>query len=218
MSGCEQGGWRFHAGVRCRADQLRLARYMTRRSWWATWRHGWHGTPGRGGLTAAAFGFVAIPVLWAIDGPTVRTLTFPLLLVTAYVVVGLPLVAAVSALVRLWMLRPQSPSWVAHWCEGPHGQFAVRMTRPASGETGARTLWPGRDLFGHAGAGVRLLRWLQQLAEDQQATVVIATTVPTLVGYYQRAGFTIASERWLRLGKVVIAGKAILSFPAPNRP
>ncbi len=159
-----------------------------------------------------------MPVLWSTDGPTLLTLSFPLLLVAAYVVVGLPLVAVVSALIRLWMLRPRSRSWIAHWCEGPSGQFAVRMTRPASGESGARTRWPGRDLFGHAGAGVRLLCWLQQLADDQHATIVIATTVPTLVGYYQRAGFTVESERWLRLGEIVLAGKAVLSYPASNLP
>src|SRR5437773_1104255 len=82
----------------------------------------------------------------------------------------------------------------------------------ARGESGARTRWPGRGLFGHAGAGVRLLRWLQQLADDQHATIVIATTVPRLVGYYQRAGFTVESERWLRLGEIVVAGKAVLSY------
>jgi hypothetical protein len=217
-SGSEQHGWRFHAGVRCRADQWRLARYMIRRSWWATWRHGWRGTPGRACLAAASIGVLAIPVLWSTDGPTLLTLSSPLLLIAAYVVVGLPLVAVVSALIRLWMLRPHSRSWIAHWCEGPNGQLAVRMTRPASGESGARTRWPGRDLFGHAGAGVRLLRWLQQLADDQHATIIIATTVPTLVGYYQRAGFTVESERWLRLGEIVLAGKAVLSYPAPNRP
>ncbi len=179
-SGSEQDGWRFHAGLRCRADQWRLARYMIRRSWWATWRHGWRGTPGRACLAVASIGVLAVPLLWSTDGPTLLTLGFPLLLVAAYLAVGLPLVAAVSALIRLWMLRPRSPSWIAHWCEGPSGQLAVRMTRPASGEAGARTRWPGRDLFGHARAGVRPLRWLQQLADDQHATIVIATTVPRL--------------------------------------
>jgi hypothetical protein len=159
-----------------------------------------------------------MPVLWSIDGSTLLTLIFPLLLVAAYVVVGLPLVAVASGLVRLWMLRPHSRSWIAHWREGPNGQLAVRMTRPVGGESGARTRWPGRDLFGHGGAGVRLLRWLQRLADDQHAIIVIATTVPTLVGYYPRAGFTVESERWLRLGKIVVAGKAVLSYPALNRP
>jgi hypothetical protein len=158
-----------------------------------------------------------MPVLWSTNGPTLLTLAFPLLLVAAYVVVGLPLVAVVSALIRLWMLRPRSPSWIAHWCEGPDGQLAVRMTRPATGESGARTQWPGRDLFGQAGTGVRLLHWLQRLADDQHATIIIATTVPTLVGYYQREGFTVESERWLRLGPIVVAGKAVLSYPATNR-
>jgi hypothetical protein len=216
--GSELDGWRFHAGMRCRADQWRLARYMIRRSWWATWRHGWRGTPGRACLAAASMGVLTMPVLWSTDGPTLLALSSPLLLIAAYVVVGLPLVAVVSALIRLWMLRPHSRSWIAHWCEGPDGQLAVRMTRPASDEAGAGPRWPDRDLFGHAGAGVRLLRWLQQLADDQHATIVIATTVPTLVGYYQRAGFTVESERWLRLGEIVLAGKAVRSYAASNRP
>src|SRR5439155_3750166 len=191
---------------------------MIRRSWWATWRHGWRGTPGRACLAAAGIGVLAMPVLWSTDGPTLLTLSLPLLLVAAYVVVGLPLVAVVSALVRLWMLRPRPRSWIAHWCEGPHGQLAVRITRSASGESGARTRWPGPDLCGHARAGVRLLRLLQQLADHQHATIVIATTVPRPVGYYQRAGFTVESERWLRLGEIVVAGKAVMSYPAPDRP
>jgi len=159
-----------------------------------------------------------MPVLWSIDGPTLLTLGFPLLLVAAYVAVGLPVVAMVSALIRLWMLRPRSVSWIAHWCEGPNGQLAVRMTLPARDESDTRTPWPGRDLFGHAGSGARLLRWLQQLADEQHATIVLTTTAPTLVGYYQRAGFTVESEQWLRLGEIVVAGKAVLSYPVPNRP
>jgi hypothetical protein len=203
-------GWRFHVGARTRAERRLLLRFMTRRSVWSMYRHGWRATlPGR--VTAGAF-VAGLPLAVALvytGMPTALAATAPLLLAALTIVVILPVAVLISTGIRWWRLRAPHSAWVAHWCEGPDGQLAVRMTKSKPPLPGQPTQWPGIDLFGQGGAGRRLLEWLQRLADDQHATLIIKTNTRPLIGYYEHAGFTLIKS--LRPGRA-----AVLQYPAPE--
>ncbi len=176
--------------------------------------HGWHGTQGKlaiAGLTAG------IPLgalqAWA-DGSAGWIVT--MLAVAGAVGVITPLSLALSAVVRWWRLRSARSGWVAHWCEGPDGELAIRMTHPKPATAEQPERWPGLDLYGIGGAGRRLLGWLQNLADDNGAALLVRTTQPRLVPYYENAGLTTVSRPWLRIGTAMQLGKTVLSYPPPR--
>jgi hypothetical protein len=104
-----------------------------------------------------------------------------------------------------------------HPSEGPDGQLAIRMTRPKPATETSPEYWPGRDLYGKGGAGRRLLVWLQHLAEEHHATVIIKTTRPKLVTYYQGIGFSMVKPARTRVGTAWQLGTAVLRYP-PKQP
>jgi hypothetical protein len=185
---------------------------MTRRSMWALYRHGWH-LPGM----AFVFGLLIGLYLYASGSSTAVAAATPVAaaMLTAGVIV--PLSVLTSMVIRRQMMCSSASRWMAHWCEGPDGQLAVRMTRPEPATEASPAYWPGRDLFGGGGAGRRLLVWLQHLAEEHHAVVIIKTTRPKLLIYYQSIGFSVVKPPRIRIGTAWQLGTAVLRYP-PEQP
>ena len=213
----EPDAWRFHTGTTSDEQRRRLAAFMNRRSLWALRHHGWRDGAGQvvvvvclsAAVLTVADGGAASGKAWAVAASAAFTISV--------VLVGASY--GLARRIRARRLRSTAGGWVAHWCEGPNGELAVRMTRPRQTKgrvrAGAPEFWDGVDLFGEHGAGRRLLRWLQELADEHGAVLVFRTTQPPLVRYYQRAGFTIASQPRLRIGPVQL-GTTTLHYPAAN--
>ncbi len=216
MSG-EDDGWRFHVGAPTRAQRRRLLVFMTRRSLWALFRHGWRGAAGRAAAVGFAVFALAAVLSVRVRGSVVLTVSVWLLLPACVVVAFVLASEALGTAIRWWRLWVPGSRWVAHWCEGPDGQLAVRMTKPGRPKAGQPAQWPGTDLFGQGGSGRRLLAFLQRLADDERATLVIKTGPAPLVAYYQRAGFTVVKRSWF--GTTVLgANSRSHGHPAPVDP
>ena len=206
--------WRFHTGAVTDAQRRRLLRFMSRRSWWAALHHGWQAAPGKAALLAAAVG---ASVGWVFG--TLGWVVAPMIGVAFTVVVVVPLAHGIARTLFWWHLR-RPGTRVVHWCEGPNGELAVRMTTPRPACAGVPEHWYGMDLYGVGGAGRRLLTWLQHLVDERGAILIIRTTHPPLVGYYQQAGFAVGHQPRIRLGRWAQLGATVLHYPpdAPWRP
>ncbi|WP_018588674.1 GNAT family N-acetyltransferase [Salinispora arenicola] len=205
-------GWRFHTGIPAPLT-ARLLRFMTRRWRWALLRHGWRGPIGiavvLGATGAAAAGIIATTLMpWAPE-----LLLLPLAVIPAAAIA----VTAGQVTIRgVWRRRLQHPDrWVPHWCEGPHGELAIRWTRPLPADHRPER-WYGMDLYGSGGAGRRLLHWLQRRADACGAVLVIRTNRPPLVTYYQSCGFVISKEAPVSLGRWTQIGTTVLYYPATS--
>jgi len=201
----EADGLIFHIGVETFEERRWLWWMMTRRSIQAEIRYGWRGPLGRSTASAAGIGALLGTVDWSLSGSMVSLWATPMLMGAAMIFVGAPTSVIATAFVRWWRLSSRRTRWVAHWCEGG-GRFAVRMTRPRQGDENHPATWPGRDFLATGGAGRHLLAWLQQLADAHRATLIITTASAPLIGYYQRAGFTLVRRRF---------GVAKLLYPQP---
>ncbi|MDM4723273.1 hypothetical protein QTQ03_28595 [Micromonospora sp. WMMA1363] len=206
-------GWRFHTGIP-RADQARLLHFMIRRWRWGTLRHGWRGPLGIAAVVGAAGAGIAGIIATMLMPWAPELLVLPLAVIPAVIIA---VATGQVAIRRVWQRRLQHPErgWVPHWCEGPHGELAIRWTQPLSADHRPER-WYGMDLYGSGGAGRRLLHWLQRRADARGAVLVIRTTRPPLVTYYQSCGFMISKETPVRLGRWTQIGATVLYYPATS--
>ena len=208
-------GWHYHVGT-TPAQRHHLRRFMHRRRWWALTHHQWPSLLTRLGLGGALIALAHGACQQARHAPlTTVVLTAVLTGAACMVVVG-AVAVLLGAAVPWWRLRPGRTRWVAHWCQGPHGETAIRFTRPHPPAPYRPERWPGMDFYGEHGAGKRLLHWLQTLVDDRDAILIIHTRSPKLVAYYQNAGLTLTRQPRLRCGSVQF-GKTVLTYPPRPR-
>jgi hypothetical protein len=200
-------GWQFHSGTDTKSQRKRILRFMRRRSWWAELRYGWRAAAGKAALLAAmigaATGWVFGPLGWMIA---------PVIGAAAAVLIVVPLAHGLAGVLAWWHLRHPGAR-VAHWCEGPNGELAFRMTAPRPARDGMPERWYGMDLYGIGGSGRRLLIWLQQRVDERGAVLIVRTTQPPLVDYYERVGFVVVRQPQLRLGHWAQFGTTVLRYP-----